>query len=49
MDCDWCSICNGAMETVKQNLIKNPDLINYVTNWDKLIDMNKSITAFILP
>jgi hypothetical protein len=32
--CDWCSICNGIMETAKQNIIKKPTLL-------KLIDFEK--------
>ena len=26
ISCDWCSICNGIMETAKQNIIK---ILNY--------------------
>lgn len=32
--CDWCSICNGILETAKTNIIANHELI-------KLIDFNK--------
>ena len=32
--CDWCSICNGIVETAKQNIIKNPENL-------KLIDFEK--------
>jgi hypothetical protein len=28
--CDWCSICNGMLETAKQNLIKHPELIHQI-------------------
>lgn len=34
ISCDWCSICNGIVETAKQNIIKNPRII-------KLIDFRK--------
>lgn len=34
--CDWCSICNGIFETLKQNVIQNPNVI-------KKIDMKKII------
>lgn len=27
ISCDWCSICNGMVETAKQNLIDDPDLV----------------------
>jgi hypothetical protein len=30
MYCDWCSICNGILETAKENIIKNPELINTI-------------------
>jgi hypothetical protein len=32
--CDWCSICNGIVETAKQNIIINPSLIDKI-NFDK--------------
>lgn len=35
ISCDWCSICNGIIETAKQNLINNPELISFI-NFDKL-------------
>ena len=41
ISCDWCSICNGALETIKNNLKQNPDLINCVTNWKKVIKINE--------
>lgn len=28
--CDWCSLNNGMIETVKQNLLKNPTLIDQI-------------------
>jgi hypothetical protein len=28
--CDWCSICNGVFETVKQNINDNPGLIKEI-------------------
>ena len=33
--CDWCSLCNGIIETAKENIIKNPDLIKTI-NFNKL-------------
>lgn len=38
--CDWCSICNGIFETLKQNLIENPDLIKEI-NMKKIYFFNK--------
>ena len=38
--CDWCSICNGIFETLKQNLIENPDLIKEI-NMKKIYFCNK--------
>lgn len=38
--CDWCSICNGMFETLKQNLIENPDLIKKI-NMKKIHFFNK--------
>jgi hypothetical protein len=35
ISCDWCSICNGIIETAKQNIINNPELISFI-NFDKL-------------
>jgi hypothetical protein len=37
--CDWCSICNGVMETVKHNVLNDPSLIN-------LIDFKSLSVAF---
>ena len=30
VSCDWCSICNGIMETAKQNIIADPKLLKEV-------------------
>lgn len=30
ISCDWCSICNGIVETTKQNIIKNPKLVKQI-------------------
>jgi hypothetical protein len=30
ISCDWCSICNGIIETAKQNIIKNPKLVKQI-------------------
>lgn len=34
ISCDWCSINNGMMQTIKQNLKQNPELLNKVTLFD---------------
>lgn len=28
--CDWCSICNGVVETVKQNINDDPELLKEI-------------------
>jgi hypothetical protein len=28
--CDWCSICNGIVETAKQNIRRNEDLLTFI-------------------
>ena len=30
MSCDWCSICNGVFETVKQNIIDDSNLLQKI-------------------
>jgi hypothetical protein len=35
ISCDWCSICNGIIETAKQNILKNPKLLNEI-DFEKL-------------
>jgi len=30
LSCDWCSICNGIMETAKQNIIADPKLLKEI-------------------
>jgi hypothetical protein len=30
LSCDWCSICNGIMETSKQNIINRPELVKQI-------------------
>jgi len=40
ISCDWCSICNGIMETAKQNIIENPKLVKQIDFYGlKTIDM----------
>ncbi len=39
INCDWCSLCNGVIETVKQNLISNPELINKI-DFKKLLSFD---------
>jgi len=36
ISCDWCSICNGIIETAKQNIINKPELISFI-NFEKLV------------
>ena len=35
LSCDWCSICNGIIETAKQNILKNPELLKCI-DFEKL-------------
>ena len=35
LSCDWCSICNGIVETSKRNIIKNPNLVKRI-DFEKL-------------
>ena len=30
ISCDWCSICNGIVETAKSNIVKNPKLVKRI-------------------
>jgi len=46
ISCDWCSICNGIMETAKTNIIKNPELLKRI-NFEKLKFIDKYLD-FIL-
>lgn len=43
MSCDWCSICNGVIETAKINIIKNPALIDAI-DFDGLSVINKYLS-----
>jgi len=47
MGCDWCSICNGIVETAKENIIKNPELINKI-NFEKLEYINKYLDYILI-
>lgn len=40
ISCDWCSICNGIVETSKSNIVKNPKLVT-VIDFEKLKTMDK--------
>jgi hypothetical protein len=45
ISCDWCSICNGIVETAKQNIIKNPGLVKQIDfqnlkNMDHYLDFS---------
>lgn len=44
--CDWCSICNGIVETAKSNIVKNPKLVKQI-DFEKLKKMDKYLD-FIL-
>jgi len=35
VSCDWCSICNGIVETAKSNIVKNPKLVKRI-DFEKL-------------
>ena len=43
ISCDWCSICNGIVETAKQNIITNPKItksidVDKLKYFDKYLD-----------
>ena len=40
LSCDWCSMCNGILETAKKNIIRNPGLLDYI-DFKKLAVFNK--------
>lgn len=46
ISCDWCSICNGIVETAKQNIIKNPGLVKHI-DFENLKNID-SYSDFIL-
>jgi hypothetical protein len=35
ISCDWCSICNGMVETAKQNIINDPTIVTQI-DFEKL-------------
>lgn len=37
ISCDWCSLCNGVIETARQNLIENPELWKHLNESDFII------------
>ena len=39
LGCVWCSLCNGIIETAKQNIIKNDQLVNQI-DFEKLKYLN---------
>lgn len=45
--CDWCSICNGIIETAKQNIIQNPTLLKQI-DFKKLKIMNKYLDFILI-
>ncbi len=46
LSCDWCSICNGIVETAKSNIVKNTKLVKRI-DFEKLKIMDKYLD-FIL-
>lgn len=44
--CDWCSICNGIVETAKSNIVNNPKLVKQI-DFEKLKTVDKYLD-FIL-
>jgi len=40
LSCDWCSICNGIIETAKQNIIQNQKITEQI-DFEKLKIMDK--------
>jgi hypothetical protein len=47
ISCDWCSICNGIMNTVKQNIIKNPKLLKEI-DYEKLKIFNNYVDFILI-
>jgi hypothetical protein len=47
LSCDWCSICNGVMETAKQNIIKNPGSLKQI-DFKKLNFADKYLDFILL-
>jgi hypothetical protein len=42
ISCDWCSLCNGIVETAKQNIIKTPKITKSI-DFEKLKIINKNL------
>lgn len=47
ISCDWCSICNGIIETSKQNIIKNPKLVKQI-DFEGLKKMDKYLDFILI-
>jgi hypothetical protein len=47
VSCDWCSICNGVMETYKENIIKNPNLLKQI-DFKKLKVINEYLDFVLI-
>ena len=47
ISCEWCSICNGVIHTVKENIIKKPSLIKKI-NLNKLKKMEKYLDFILI-
>lgn len=45
--CDWCSICNGIVETAKSNIVKNPKLVKRI-DFEKLKIMDKCLDIILV-
>jgi hypothetical protein len=47
LSCDWCSLCNGIIETAKQNIIKNPKLLKKI-DFQKLEFCNRYLNFILI-
>ena len=47
ISCDWCSLCNGIVETAKQNIIKTPKIIKSV-DFENLKIMNENLDSILV-
>ena len=47
ISCDWCSICNGIVETAKQNIIKNHNLLKKI-DFEKLRAFDKHLDYILI-
>jgi len=47
ISCDWCSICNGIIETAKLNIINNHDLLKKI-DFEKLREFDKYLDYILI-